>query len=243
MSYDGTNFYGWQKQPYHITVQQKVEEALSTIHKSPSLIYGSGRTDTGVHAKGQVIHFDTSLNLQEEEWIKAFNRLLPKSVRFWKIEKVPCDFHARFQATSRLYHYYFKEEKYIFPWQAPYCFGLYSHIRKEEKLKEMVETLKGTHDFTSFSSSRDASPSKIKTIYQASLESWQEGYLLKLEGSSFLWNQVRSTLGTLIEYDRKGRSVEDFKNLLVEPNRSKVGTTAPPHGLFLEEVFYKNLKN
>lgn len=203
-------------------------------------MYGSGRTDTGVHAKGQVIHFDTELSLKEEEWIKALNRLLPKSIRFWEVEKVSSEFHARFWATSRLYHYYFKEEKYVLPWQYPYCFGLYSHIRKEEKLYEMVKALKGTHDFTSFSSARDASPSKIKTIYNADLEPWQEGYTLKLEGSSFLWNQVRSTLGTLIEYDRKGRSLEDFKNLLIHPNRSKVGTTAPPHGLFLEKVFYKN---
>src|SRR5699024_8636348 len=239
ISYDGTNYAGFQIQPKLRTVQGELEKALTKIHKGePIRIHPSGRTDAGVHAIGQVIHFESSLQLQEENWLNALNTFLPSDLVVRKVELVDDSFHARYSAVEKEYRYYVlnTKEKDIFRrhyiYQFPYPLVL-------EHMQEACHYLKGKHDFTTFSSAKATiKGSKIRTLKQVTCEVKDDKIEFIFKGDGLLYNMVRMIVGTLHDIEQGKREPKDIKYLLEQKDRRLLGKTAPPQGLYLWNVIY-----
>jgi len=238
IAYDGTGFAGYQVQPNKRTVQGEIEAALARLHKGESIkISASGRTDAAVHAKGQVIHFDTTLNLPEDKWVIAMNSHLPDDVVILVAEMVASDFHVRFDATGKEYRYFINQSKRRDPFSRHYAYH-YRYPINVRLMKEAAVDLKGTHDFTSFCSAKTEVDDKIRTL--ESIDFFEENGLLVIRfvGNGFLYNMVRILVGTLLEAGRGERDPSTFKGILEKKDRKYAGKTAPGHGLYLWEVFY-----
>jgi tRNA pseudouridine38-40 synthase len=238
MAYDGSGFFGYQVQPRTRTVQEEVEKALKKLHKSTEVrIYASGRTDAGVHAKGQVFHFDSNLDIPTDKWPIALNSLLPDDIVISEMEKVHADFHARFDAKGKEYRYYLrpalKRDPFSRNFAASYPFPL-----DLVAIREATRDFLGTHDFTSFCSAKTDVEDKIRTIYE--LELLEENGLLvfRFVGSGFLYNMVRIIMGTLLEVGTGNRTANSIPTILEKKDRIYAGKTAPAQGLYLWKVFY-----
>src|SRR5699024_7449617 len=189
ISYDGKRFSGFQIQPNKRTIQGEIEKALMKLHKLEHIrIYGSGRTDAGVHAKGQVFHFDTHLILEEKQWHKALNALLPDDIYIKSVEKVPNSFHSRFDAVEKEYRYYVlnSRERDVFKRN-------YSYYNPQTLNMEAIQaaclTFEGTHDFTSFCSHRTTvKGDKVRTLYEVSCSKNKDEIEFILRGNGFLYN-------------------------------------------------------
>lgn len=239
IAYDGSAFSGYQIQPDKRTVAGELEKVLKKMHKGESVrIQGSGRTDTGVHAKGQVIHFDTALQIPEESWKRALNSLLPDDIYIKDVKKAEEGFHARYDAKSKEYRYYVQttpepdvfKRKYVchFPYEL-----------NMEAMEKAAAYLKGTHDFTAFSSVKaTVKGSRVRTLYELSCKSYDEGIYFVFHGDGFLYNMVRIIAGFLLDAGRGKRKPEEIPALFEAKDRSKVGLTAPPEGLYLYKVIY-----
>ena len=243
ISYDGTRFHGWQKQLQHgkesfRTVQGEIERALALLHKHPVELFGSGRTDAGVHACGQAAHFFTDIaRMKPESFIPALNSALPKDVRIMEVTNVSDNLHARFSARSRTYRYFIHCGKTAFAHQLPYCW----HIRREPDinlLNKMASVLSGELDCTTFSAAGDQSKSKSRYIYTAHFFTDREFLVFEISANAFLWRMVRSITGTLLHYEQQNGTKEDFEAVLRSKDRRNAGETAPPQGLFLWSVEY-----
>lgn len=240
VSYDGTNYKGFQRQKDVKTIQGEIERVLSIINKESVVIYGSGRTDAGVHALGQVIHFKTSLSLSSDTWQRAMNSLLPKDIYIRHVEKVDNAFHARFSATAKDYRYYIYIGEYN-PLKSNYC---YQHRHRQplnvEAMRKGIKLLVGTHDFVRFSVKNELT-NTVRTIYETDIS--EQGNLLELRfvGNGFLRGQVRVMVGTLIEIGEGKRDIESIQELL-DGRREEAGKTAEPQGLYLYHVFYNNVR-
>ena len=243
ISYDGTRFHGWQKQLQHgkesfRTVQGEIERALALLHKHPVELFGSGRTDAGVHACGQAAHFFTDIaRMKPESFIPALNSALPKDVRIMEATNVSDNLHARFSARSRTYRYFIHCGKTAFAHQLPYCW----HIRREPDinlLNKMASVLSGELDCTTFSAAGDQSKSKSRYIYTAHFFTDREFLVFEIPANAFLWRMVRSITGTLLHYEQQNGTKEDFEAVLRSKDRRNAGETAPPQGLFLWSVEY-----
>ena len=243
VSYDGTNFNGWQKQRKNGvslggTVQESLETALETLHGYYINTVAAGRTDSGVHARGQGVSFFTTIkNISEEQFPLAINSFLPKSIRVISAHFVKDSFNARFNTLSRTYRYFIFCGTSIYPYLIPYC----HHIRKWpsiSKLNRLASVLYGENDFSVFASSKDSSVSKSRYIKNAVF--FIEGSYLVFEicATSFLYRMVRSIVGTLLEYEKKGFNETDLKNAILTKNKGLIGMVAPPKGLFLWSVEY-----
>ncbi|MEE6452871.1 tRNA pseudouridine(38-40) synthase TruA [Gottfriedia acidiceleris] len=240
ISYDGTLFNGYQVQPNQRTVQTDFEKVLTKMHKgNPIRIHASGRTDTGVHAVGQVIHFDSEYALQPEQWKRALNAQLPKDIYVRCVEIVDDHFHSRFDVVRKEYRYFIWNEKdeNVFSRNHHYFFPFDLNI---VKMQEALDCLLGTHDFSSFCASNTDIKDKVRTIYKGSINKTDQGIVIALEGNGFLYNMVRIIVGTLIEVGQGKRDVKSVKNALLARDRAKAGKTSPPNGLFLWKVDYNN---
>ncbi|WP_153732620.1 tRNA pseudouridine(38-40) synthase TruA [Sporosarcina obsidiansis] len=238
ISYDGTNFAGYQSQPNMRTVQSVIDKALVKLHKDSSVYsVASGRTDSGVHALGQVIHFDTPLDLGDR-WRMALNVLLPKDVRVEAVEEVADDFHARYSATGKTYIYRWSYQEVQSPFERNYAVHLGRWNPDIERMKKAAVHLIGTHDFTSFCSSKTATTNKVRTIRKLTLERQHDQLVLEVEGDGFLYNMVRTIAGILLAVGIGWDEPEDVKRILQAKDRKKAGKTAPAHGLYLMEVTY-----
>ncbi len=240
ISYDGTLFNGYQVQPNQRTVQTDIEKVLMKMHKgNPIRIQASGRTDTGVHAVGQVIHFDSEYALQPEQWKRALNAQLPKDINVRFVEIVDVNFHSRFDVVRKEYRYFIWNEKdeNVFSRNHHYFFPYDLNI---VKMQEALDCLLGTHDFSSFCASNTDIKDKVRTIYKGSINKTDQGIVIALEGNGFLYNMVRIIVGTLIEVGQGKRDVKSVKNALLARDRAKAGKTSPPNGLFLWKVDYNN---
>lgn len=238
VSYDGTLFAGYQVQPEGRTVQSEIESSLAKMHKGrPIRISASGRTDAGVHAIGQVIHFDSPLNIAAERWQKALNALLPGDIRITGIESVESDFHARYHAQKKEYHYRLltAAEPDVFRRHYAYHFPYPLDVTAME---EAMQAFLGTHDFTSFSSARSAVEDKVRTIYSFDLDINGDEIVFKVCGSGFLYNMVRIMVGTLLDAGQGRIKPQEIEVMLNERDRSAAGKTAPPHGLYLYQLTY-----
>lgn len=238
ISYDGTAYAGYQIQLNGRTIQGELERVLTKLHKGQLVkVSGSGRTDAGVHAKGQVIHFDSPLAIPEDKWVMALNSLLPADISVLNVEKAPAGFHARFDAKGKEYRYniYFSPQRD--PFMRNYAFR-YPFSLDLKAMEEAFVFLKGTHDFTSFCSAKTEVEDKIRTIEQIDYTLNEDLLVLRFVGNGFLYNMVRILTGTLLEVGTGERKPEDMAVLLEKKDRRFAGKTAPGHGLYLWKVFY-----
>ncbi|WP_409303797.1 tRNA pseudouridine(38-40) synthase TruA [Peribacillus sp. SCS-155] len=238
ISYDGTLFAGYQVQPQKRTVQLELEKTLRKLHKGVDIrVTASGRTDAGVHAKGQVIHFDSPFSFPAENWEKGLNAMLPQDIAVLRVENAKPDFHARFEASGKEYRYYISLAKKRDPFQRNYAYH-FPYELDFSSLEAAIPYLIGTHDFTSFCSAKTEVIDKIRTIRE--IDFFEENGMLvfRFVGSGFLYNMVRILTGTLLEVATGKKTASDIKQILEKKDRSYAGKTAPGHGLYLWEVFY-----
>lgn len=238
LAYDGTEFCGWQVQNNARTVQGEIEQALQRMHQHPVRIQGAGRTDSGVHACGQVGNFHSDLDsIPAERWHIALNSYLPPDVRALDSLEVDSAFNAKSSARQRVYRYYLYTGEVGPPHFRLYCWKL----RRRPDLRQLnalASVFVGEHDFTTFAASGDASRSKVRRVDTAVF--FPEGPFLcfKVAASSFVWKMVRSLLGTVLEYEYNSMSAEQLAEALAAKDRSRAGMSAPARGLFLERVVY-----
>ena len=239
ISYDGSGFSGYQVQPNKRTVQSVLEAVLSKMHKGDTVkVVGSGRTDAGVHAKGQVIHFDSPLLIPADKWEKALNSMLPEDISVLKVVTVTESFHARFDAKGKEYRYVLHLSQKRDPFQRKFAYQ-YPYRLNFQAMEEASKLLLGTHDFTSFCAAKTEVVDKVRTIESIDFTRKDELLKIRFVGNGFLYNMVRILVGTLLEVGSGERSPEDIPIILAHKDRRLSGKTAPGHGLYLWEVFYE----
>lgn len=243
LSYDGSKYHGWQSQNNAVSVQSRLEEILRSVTGEPELfVQGSGRTDAGVHALDQACHFDTQSQIPADKFKVILNTKLEKSIRITSSSEPEGIFHARFTTYSREYWYMIKRMDDMLPFdENRYCFV--HQLPDLDVLNSYAEKLFGTHDFTTFASARDESPSKYRDIYLSKWEREVDAYgyeVLKyrVAGNAFLYHQVRSMVGTMLEASKMGLSAEEFQAKLDKKDRSEALRTAVSDGLYLAKISY-----
>ena len=236
LSYDGTRYHGWQIQPNGDSVQEQLQEALSTLLRQPVEVVGAGRTDTGVHARMMVAHFDWDEPLDGKQLAYKLNKLLPPDIAVQDVRQVSEDMHARFSATSRTYHYYIHTCKdpflQAYSWQVPFKldFG---------KMNEAAKVLLEYKDFTSFSKVNTDVKTNLCDIKEAFWEEVAGGqWCFTITANRFLRNMVRAIVGTLVEVGRGKISIEDVRRIIEAKDRCSAGESVPGKGLFLVEIQY-----
>lgn len=237
VEYDGTNYCGWQTQPNGCSIQSVLEEAVSTFLGSPTRIIGSGRTDAGVHALGQVVNFFGGCNFDRYRLLRGLNALTPPDITIKEAELVPEAFDARRDGRSRVYKYYILNRST----PSPFYLNRAWHIHEPldlEAMREAIGFFSGEHDFSSFRAAGCDAAHPIRRVYQNSLERRGDSLIYTIEATAFLRHMVRNIIGTMVEVGRGVRSAESVKELLEARDRRKAGATAPPHGLFLVRVNY-----
>ncbi|MEI5909227.1 tRNA pseudouridine(38-40) synthase TruA [Bacillus spongiae] len=240
VSYDGTLFSGYQVQPSKRTVQLELEKALKQIHKGTDVrITASGRTDAGVHALGQVFHFDTPLTIAENRWTIALNSLLNKEIVVLHSEFVPQDFHARYSVQKKEYRYKLNISPFPSPFTRNYAYHFPFPLNVAE-MQKAADLLTGTFDFSSFCSAKTEVNDKVRSIYKISIKKTEDEVCFSFVGNGFLYNMVRIMTGTLIEVGQGKRRADDMVRLLALKDRQVTGKTAPAHGLYLWKVWYTN---
>lgn len=231
------NSIGWQKQPNKLNIQGEIERAIQNITGEQVELIGSGRTDAGVHAFGQVANFKIDSDFPIEKMAIAINSQLKKSIRIKKTEEVSQEFHSRYNCHSKTYQYVIDNSE---QGSAIYR-GLSYHVPQEldvEKMQKAVTYFVGEHDFSSFKSSGTSSKSSVRIIYDANVEKDGEKVKISLTGNGFLYNMVRIMTGALIDVGHKKIAPEDIKTMLEEKDRTKAADTAPAKGLYLYKVSY-----
>jgi tRNA pseudouridine38-40 synthase len=238
IAYDGTDFSGYQKQKNLRTIQGEIEAALEKLHKEKIRLTGSGRTDAGVHAAGQVANFYTSLKTMEAcRFIPALNSILPGDVRILGASEASPDFHSRFDAKSRTYRYFIIPCCRAMPWELRYGWQIRRRPRVE-RLNELAGLLRGETDCSVFAVPGDKSLSRSRYISNADFFIERGRLVFEISANAFLWKMVRSVVGTLVHYEEKDLSPQAFREILTSGNRSLAGPTAPSNGLFLWKIDY-----
>lgn len=237
VSYDGSGFNGFQTQPYGRTVQGEIEKAIKLLTGETIIIIGSGRTDAGVHAQGQMFNFYTESTIPTQRWAIALNTRLPKDIVIIEAFDVPEHFHARRSAKRKTYRYTIDLGKFPDVFGRQYRFHHPTPL-DVDAMREGLNYLIGEHDFTSFTSIHSTKPHHIRTIYEADFI--QEGPIVHMyvTGNGFLYNMVRVIMGTLLWVGEGKLVPSDIKRILEGRNRSLAGPTAMPHGLMLMDVEY-----
>ena len=247
LAFNGTPFFGWQIQPEKISVQEVIENALTLLLQKPAedgqreriAITGCGRTDTGVHARNFVAHFDFSEELNKEQRLKLVNKLnsfLPKEIVIYSIEPVADDAHARFDALDRTYRYYVNIRKDAFNF--PYAHRVFEKL-DVEKMNEAAQLLLKNEDFTSFSKVHTQVNNMRCHVTHAQWVERDGQLVFEITANRFLRNMVRAIVGTLLLVGKGKISVQDFQDIIEQKDRCKAGDSAPAHALFLENVRYE----
>ncbi|WP_321370367.1 tRNA pseudouridine(38-40) synthase TruA [uncultured Desulfuromusa sp.] len=237
VAYDGTNYVGWQYQPNGISVQQRLEQALRDLTGIAHTVYSSGRTDSGVHARGMVCHLDTEKTLPETAWREGLNRFLPDDIAVRHAEQVDQQFHARFSARGKRYRYTILRDSVRSPldrtdsWQVKKPLDV-------EKMQQAALSFIGRHDFAAFRTSGCSAGTTIREIFSITFSG--EDSLLHIDvcGSGFLRNMIRMMVGTLVQIGRGKRPVDAIQSLLADPGSAPSPLTAPAKGLCLMEVWF-----
>lgn len=238
IAYDGTDFYGWQVQRTRRTVQGVIQDALSRMHGAPVTVYAAGRTDSGVHADGQVINFRTTIDsIPAGEYHIALNANLPRDVRAVSSMEVPESFHARYSATCRVYRYFHALGDVLHPHQRSFAVRL-RRYPSVQRLNRLCAPLVGSHDFTTFTLPRDTSRSKVREVFSAAFYPHGGQLVFEIAANGFLWRMVRSIVGTLLELDRKEAEPSEMVRRLAACNQAEAGPCAPSEGLVLHCVHY-----
>lgn len=236
IQYDGSHYSGYQKQPDKETIQSRLEEVLTRINKKDVSVHGSGRTDAGVHALGQRIHFDLEVEMSSSQIKKAMNSLLPSNIYVKDVEKVESTFHARFDVKKKTYLYKINLGEYN-PIEKDYILQ-YGKDLDIEKMKEASKELLGEHNFKAFTKVEEEKDSYVRTIYDIQFEKVENLLTIRFTGNGFLRYMIRNLVGTLIEVGEGKRDVSNMKEILKSENRVLAGKTAPACGLYLEKVNY-----
>ena len=237
VEYDGSAYAGWQRQLNGLAVQQVLEEALAKACGRPLTVTGSSRTDAGVHARMQMVHFDTNCSIPPEKYPFVLNNLLPPDIRVQAAREVPADFHARFLSCGKTYTYRILNNRHgsallrLTHWHVPVPLDI-------SAMRESLSFLLGTHDFSAFQAAGGTARTTVRTISRAELASDGPEIAVIVSGNAFLYNMVRIIAGTLVEAGLHKRGTDAFSRAFVSLNRLDLGMTAPPCGLELTEVRY-----
>lgn len=237
IEYDGKGFNGWQKQPNKLNIQGEIERAIYNITKEEVDLIGSGRTDAGVHALGQVANFKTNSEISIEKLPLAINSQLKNSIVIKEAEEVDERFHSRYNAKHKTYRYIINNSKCG---TAIYRNLEYSYPFKldVEKMKQASKYFEGEHDFKAFKSSGTSSKNSVRTIYKAIVKQEGEKIIIELTGNGFLYNMVRIISGTLLDVGLGKIRAEEIPEIIESKDRQRAGKTLPAHGLYLVEVKY-----
>jgi tRNA pseudouridine38-40 synthase len=240
IAYDGTHYCGWQTQSNGPSIEAVLEKALVTILRHPIFVCGSGRTDSGVHARGQVAHFDSNAVVNPEKTLFSLNGLLPSDIRVLSLELAEGNFHARYSVKQKTYQYHL----HLDPVTDPILFPFRHHLKGTIDKKKLIEGTKlflGTHDFTSFANNalgNCAAHDSIRTLSRFEPIEQPGGLILELTSDGFLYKMVRNLVGTLIDLSRGKFEPSDIPKIFEAKNRSRAGIAVPSNGLFLMRVDY-----
>jgi tRNA pseudouridine38-40 synthase len=241
VAYDGTDFLGWQLQKKGRTVQGVMQDGLGRMHGHPIHVLAAGRTDSGVHATGQVVNFHTDIDsISPERFRDAVNAYLPKDVRVLASEEVEPRFHARKSARLRLYRYYVVNGPVLLPHLRNYRHWVRRPLDMK-RLNGMASVLVGEHDFSCFSAEGDANVSKVRRVLVSSFHAEGDTLIYTIAATSFLWKMVRTVMGTFFMLEEQGLGAADLGRIIESGYRANAGATAPAHGLFLERVLYEEI--
>jgi len=239
LSYDGTAYFGWQRQKDELSVQSAVESALHKVLQEKAVVYCAGRTDRGVHALGQAVNFYTISKIRTDKLKKALNAVLPRDIRVLDAVEKGAGFHARYSATRRWYRYYLYNDEVVSPFWERY--SLHCPFPLElPRLRRALSYLRGEHDFTSLCSLKDESPVKRRRIYRAAISAQRPLVHIDLVADGFLYNMVRIIVGTLLDINKDRLAASVMKDIIAAKDRDRAGQTAAPQGLFLMGVAYGN---
>jgi len=237
IQYDGTNYAGWQFQPNVISVQQKIEECLSRLLNDNITITGSGRTDAGVHAFGQIANFSTVKDLDNFKFIYALNGLLPDDISIKNLKKVNSDFNSRFDARKRSYYYFISKYKSPFYKKYSYYFKGWRNYDFTQ-MNKAAKILLGKKDFTSFAKKKTEVKNKLCDLNEIQIRETKNFIIFYIEANRFLHGMVRATVGTLFESAKHDYNPDYLLDVLNAFNRDVAGRAVPAKGLFLYKVKY-----
>jgi tRNA pseudouridine38-40 synthase len=237
LAYDGTRFVGWQRQSAGESIQGLLEEALARFEGSHVTVHGAGRTDAGVHARGQVASVGVTFTHDTATLARALNAQLPEDIRVIEVAEVAPHFHARFSARSKTYHYEMRTTPVSHPFDRAYVWHLPEPL-DIEAMQEAAAGLAGIHDFSAFQSAGTETSTTVRTIYRSELTRGSGRLTYEITGDGFLRHMVRAIVGTLVEVGRRRRPAHTMADLLAGGTRADAGATAPAHGLFLVRVDY-----
>lgn len=238
IAYDGTNYVGWQIQKNGISIQQKVNEAVSGLFDQPIEVIGASRTDAGVHALGNVACFDVDTRMPAEKIALALNQRLPDDISIQRSDEVSEDFHPRFDALEKTYEYHIYNGRTPQPLKRNDCY-FYHHKLDIDLMRKACAPLVGEHDFTSFASIHAQTKTFVRTIYMLSVYEEEDEIVIRICGNGFLYNMVRIIAGTLIQVGAGLKEYTQMADILAAKDRSKAGPTAPAKGLRLVEIVYE----
>jgi tRNA pseudouridine38-40 synthase len=237
LEYDGTRYVGWQVQPNGPSVQAEVERALGALHKAPRRVTGAGRTDAGVHARGQVASFPEERPLPRDAYVKGMNALLPEDVAVRAASVEPDGFDARRSARGKRYRYRIELAATRGPLTRLQAWQLFRPL-DVDGMRAAAAALVGRHDFAAFRAADCASAHAVRDLRRLEVVAVPGGLEVVAEATAFVKHMVRNLVGTLVEVGAGRRAASSMAELLASRDRSRAGKTAPPHGLCLEEVFY-----
>lgn len=240
IAYDGTKYCGWQIQPNGVTIQELLQKHIATILRHEVVVIGSGRTDAGVHALGQVAHFHFPDAIDLYRFQGSINGLLPLDIRVREVSEVSPDFHSQYSATGKIYHYHLHLDRVLDPFHRLYRLHVLEKI-DVELLKKAARLFLGTHDFTAFANeahSGTAAHDAVRTLFRLDVVEQPGGIRLEFEGDGFLYKMVRNITGTLLEIAAGKRQMEEIDEIFAKKDRKLSGKAVPPHGLFLVQVNY-----
>lgn len=240
IEYDGSPFKGWQRQPKERTVQGELERAFSIIFQSPIHVQGSGRTDTGVHARNQIAHVDFPRKFDKVNVIKSVNNLLLGEVVVKKIIKVKEDFDSRFDATERMYRYYIQDKPFAIN---RHFIVSHNSALNVDLLNDYAKVLIGKHDFTAFSKTRSNVDHYLSIVYDASWKRKNGVVVFEISAIRFLRGMVRAIVGMSLVLEKQMKAPEEFLRILKSQDRALARYHAPAHGLVLERVGYKKMQS
>ncbi len=232
VAYDGTNYHGWQVQPGVVTIESELNRCLSALLQEEIQVIGASRTDSGVHALGNVAVFDTIARMPAEKISYALNQRLPEDIRIQKSEEVAADWHPRYCDSRKTYEYHIYRGEFPMPIKRLYSLHTY-HKLDVAKMKDAASYLEGEHDFKSFCQTGAQVESTVRTIYKVEVVENGAELIIRVCGNGFLYNMVRIIVGTLLEVGQGKRKPEDMKHIIEAKDRAAAGPTAPAHGLLL----------
>lgn len=239
LAYCGLRYQGWQIQKKGATVQETLQQSLTQLAGRPVRVVAAGRTDSGVHALGQVVHFHFPQKSSIPDLRLALNALLPWDIRVLSVKRVAESFHAQKRVTRKRYEY----RMFVGPVLSPFLYGRATHVRQAlhfEKMASAATLLEGTHDFRGYAAASTSARTFVRTLFLSEMRRQGRHWFYRVEGDGFLHHMVRNIVGTLLEVGRGRRPPQDVSAVLASRNRKLAGPTAPPEGLYLVRVWYEN---